>query len=148
MTGSCPRSTIPPSSALFLVSLVFTIPWKFFSSYPVIAFERPASPAVSEPPAFDMSRVATPAPSPSPSSAPVTQAKFTKRLLVEAEEIEKEDHRIAMSKIDSLLEARKSLYRSSILSLILIFYPWIISSQEINVHRPPSLANRLSRPLR
>ena len=47
---------------------------------------------------------------PVPASPPVSQAKFNKRLLAEADEIEAEEHAISMAKIESLLEYRKTLY--------------------------------------
>ncbi|KAJ7186263.1 hypothetical protein GGX14DRAFT_409246, partial [Mycena pura] len=75
----------------------------------VSPLERPMSPLFSEPPAFSLSHAATPAPSPMPPSPPITRAKFNKRLLAEAEEIEKEDHKLDMARINSIPEARKTL---------------------------------------
>jgi len=95
----------PPSLALFLVSTLFTLlfPWNSLTLFKAPA--RPASAEFPDPPVLRPSR------STSPASPPVSQAKFNKRLLAEAEEIEAEEHAIAMAKIDSMLEFRKTLYR-------------------------------------
>ncbi|KAJ7201922.1 hypothetical protein GGX14DRAFT_399880 [Mycena pura] len=77
---------------------------------PVSPPARQASIPFSDPPAHLPSRSASPERS-MPASPPISQAKFNKRLLTEADDIEAEEHAITMAKIESLLETRKTLYK-------------------------------------